>query len=133
MPNTTTKSERAARIAHAQQLLIDRGWTPERPASGLIADELMREFGYADRRTAQRLEARAARLLRGEAIAAGPGRPRAIEVLRAGEEIELITCAGGEAIAARRYRVEIVSGETWLRGQGVDDLAVVVPSNAMTT
>lgn len=124
MPNTTTKSERAARIKHAQLLLIARGWTPEQSASGLIADNLVREFGYADRRTAQRLEARAARLLRGEAIAAGPGRPRAIEVLRAGEEIELITTAGGEAISTRRYRVEIVGGETWLRGQGTDDLVV---------
>ena len=124
MPNTTTKSERALRIEWAKCLLIARGWTPEQSASGLIADDLVREFGYADRRTAQRLEARAARLLRGEAIAAGPGRPRAIEVLRAGEEIEMITTAGGEANGSRRYRVEIVGGETWLRGQDADDMII---------
>jgi hypothetical protein len=124
MPNTTTRTERAARVEHAQRMLIARGWTPEQSASGLIADDLVREFGYADRRTARRLEAKAARLLRGEAIDAGPGRPREIAALRAGEEIELITVVDGEVIGARRYCVEISGSETWLRGHDVDDMII---------
>lgn len=73
----TTKQERAARIAYARRALIRAGWSPDQSGSGLIVDDLMRRFNIKDRRTARRLEAKAARLLRGDVVTdAKLGRPR---------------------------------------------------------
>lgn len=72
----TKKGERARRIERAKQLLQEAGWMVEDSASGLIIDKLIQEFGLADRRTARALEAKAARLLRGEAVDERLGRPR---------------------------------------------------------
>lgn len=73
----TTKQERDKRIAYAKRALIRAGWAPDQPGSGLIVDDLMRKFSIRDRRTARRLEAKAARLLRGDVVTdARLGRPR---------------------------------------------------------
>lgn len=73
----TTKQERAQRIAYAKRALIRAGWSPDQPGSGLIVDDLMQRFDITDRRTARRLEAKAARLLRGDVVTdAKLGRPR---------------------------------------------------------
>ncbi len=128
MPNTTTRAERAERLEFAKALLLKRGFTPDQSAHSLIVDELMRKYGYADRRTARALEARAARLIRGDVVAAAmpePGRPRTMEVLRQGESIELIEDADGDVVSARRFTVEISGVSTWLRadeGAGNDYL-----------
>lgn len=73
----TTKAERAKRIAYAKKALIAAGWSPDQSGGGLVVDDLMEKFGIKDRRTARILEARAARLLRGDVVTdAKPGRPR---------------------------------------------------------
>lgn len=68
----------AARIAAVQRWLIESGWTVDTPASydyAPLYERARSEFGYAHPRRARMLVARAARLLRGEAVA-GAGRPR---------------------------------------------------------
>lgn len=73
----TTKTERDARIAYAKRALIRAGWSPDQSGSGLIVDDLIARFSIRDRRTARRLEAKAARLLRGDVVTdAKLGRPR---------------------------------------------------------
>lgn len=123
MPNTTTKQERAKRVEFAKALLLKRGFTPEQSGAGLIVDELVRKFGYADRRQARVLEAKAARLLRGDAVEGmtEPGRPRTIEVLRHGDVVELLRCAGGGMVGSEAYLVVINGGQTWLTSEESDD------------
>lgn len=73
----TTKAEREKRIAYAKRALIRAGWSPDQSGSGLIVDDLIARFSIRDRRTARRLEAKAARLLRGDVVIdAKFGRPR---------------------------------------------------------
>lgn len=121
MANTTNKSERAKRIAYAKAALLKRGFIPEQSGAGLIVDDLMKRFNIRDRRTARLLEAKAARLLRGDAVTTMPGRPRETEVLRHGDVIELIRNANGEPIDANAYLVVINGGQTWLTSQESDD------------
>jgi hypothetical protein len=74
---STTKAERALRLAYAKRALIAAGWSPDTSAGGIIASDLMKRFDIKDRRTARQLEARAARLLRGDVVTdAKLGRPR---------------------------------------------------------
>lgn len=76
MPGTT-KQERDKRVIYAKRALIKAGWSPDQPSSGVIVDDLMTKFAITDRRTARRLEAKAARLLRGDVVTdAKLGRPR---------------------------------------------------------
>jgi hypothetical protein len=125
MPNTTTKTERAQRIKHAQALLIAAGWSLDQPATGIIVDELVRKYNYVDYRSALRLEAKAARLLRGEALSAmsEPGRPRTSLTLRGGDAVEVLTIAAGEAIDASRYTATVEpDGAMRLTSDERDDL-----------
>jgi hypothetical protein len=74
---STTKAERAARLAYAKRALVAAGWSPEQSAGGIITADLMKRFDIKDRRTARILEVRAARLLRGDVVTdAKLGRPR---------------------------------------------------------
>lgn len=79
-PAIRTKAGYLARVERAKRLLIDAGFNVDEPGTGLAIDALMREFGI-QRRTAQQLEAKAARLLRGEAVEIWTtGRPRNAEL-----------------------------------------------------
>lgn len=116
MPNKPTNIQRQKRIKYAKAALLRVGFTNDQPASGLIVDELIAKYDI-DRRTARLLEAKAARLLRGEEVAlhkAGAGRPRKSIRLRADEIIELISEVSGDIVDARRYRVEISRDTTLL-------------------
>lgn len=75
MPTPT--ATHAARIATVQRWLTESGWTVTATDYDYapITARARSEFGYAHPRRAQILVARAARLLRGEAVAAA-GRPR---------------------------------------------------------
>ena len=124
--NTITKVERAARIERAQALLLAAGWSIHNSASGLITNDLMREFGIVNRRVARSLEAKAARLLRGETVYAPEiGRPRTVVEFRAGDCVEVLTIAGGEVVDANRYRVTAEADRSMrLRSDDADDLIV---------
>lgn len=76
-----TKAEQTKRITRAQELLKARGFNVD-DTGPRIVDDLVREFGI-QRRTARLLEAKAARLLRGEVVEVwkpGAGRPRNTEL-----------------------------------------------------
>jgi len=123
--NTISKPERARRIQRAQALLLAAGWTVNDSAAGLIADDLMREFGITDRRTARALEAKADALLRGEAVNAEIGRPRTVVEFRAGDCVEIVTIAGGEAIDASSYAVGVeTDGALRLDSDNADTLII---------
>jgi len=125
--NTISKPERARRIQRAQALLLAAGWTVNDSAAGLVADDLMREFGITDRRTARALEAKAALLLSGEVIGAEIGRPRTVVEFRAGDCVEIVTIAGGEAIDASSYSVSTdAAGAMRLTSDERDDLLIRV-------
>lgn len=71
------KSLRAARLDRARGLLIERGFVADSTQVPDITPDLVSEFGI-QRRTARRLAAQAARLLRGDVVAvwaSGAGRP----------------------------------------------------------
>lgn len=115
MPNTTTKSSRAKRLDVAKRMLIAAGFTPDGgSAAGLIVDALMKRFNITDRRTARVLEAKAARLLRGDAVNEELGRPRTQVTLRDGETVEVIETSDGEVINSSNYIVRVDSNQVSL-------------------
>jgi hypothetical protein len=74
----TPTAKHAARIATVQRWLIESGWTVDTPPGFDYAPLYQRardEFGYAHPRRATFLVAKAARLLRGDAVREA-GRPR---------------------------------------------------------
>ena len=125
--NTITKAERAARIKHAQALLLAAGCPRMSDAAGGEIDaQLMREFNLADKRTATALRVRALRGLRDETLPR-IGRPAEHPApMRTGDCAEVVTIGElGEIIGATRYNVSAEQdGAMRLSAKNADTLIV---------
>ncbi len=88
--NNVTKAERQRRIEWAKAALLAAGFTVESRATGMIVAAIMAEFGITDYRTAQRIETRAAMILRGDLVVAPRvGRPQRNKKLVDGQSVSL--------------------------------------------
>lgn len=110
-----TKAEQIKRLERANKLLQKRGFNVDDSGSGLIVDDLIAEFGV-QRRTARLIEAKAARLLRGEVVTAwksGAGRKPKTATLKNESQIGFWeTYEGKSVLSSRVATIEIVKRGT---------------------